>query len=551
MFSLKERKAVLSQLRSSFETKIRAEFKYSPILTIIILMAFLVVWSTLYLRTHMDIDMGWLIDCLNRFMVGGTYTNDFYETNPPLSFWIYLPAYPFYTYFGISTKPFIFAVILIYLAFSNITTYCLLKKEKQVTGLDLFVIMSALLAAQSWVAGDVFGSKDHLIAAFLLPISLYQYRITRELNTNTFLAISSIIMGVIAICLKPHYAIIPAFFFIQRLYTKRSLSRCIIAPDFLGMLLIGSFYFVSIRLLTPEYFNLLPQISSVYSADKPFPIYERLHYILYAFLAALGAYFLFTKPEQAVLKKGTYALSTLSLLSLLSFILQDKGYHYQALPLLSYGAAACFIMIYGMIKELTKCKSDIALWGTLAAMIILFGSYTYGNKVPKLTKEQFLNVPIVKVINEQAWNNVYTSLHKLHYLSGLPAVSSLKSGSRFGALWPLTGLTLLANETDNVEKRETIKKQMFEVVDMITADMKRHKPSVLLIPRYPHIETLKPTKGYYKFLMRHDGFKEAINNYTFYDTIVFDVSFAPVGKNIEPLKLVPHDIYVLKRDNAL
>lgn len=273
--------------------------------------------------------------------------------------------------------------------------------------------------------------------------------------------------------------------------------------------------------------------------------------MLYAAIASLGASFLFTKPKQETLRKSTYTLSALSLICLVSFALQNKGYHYQALPFLSYGAAAFFIMIYGMIKELTKCKSDIALWGAYISMVILFGGYTYGNKVPKLTNEQFLNVPIVKIINEQAWNNVYTSLHKLHYLAGLPKVSFLQSGSRFGALWPLTGLTILANETDDIEKREAIKKQMYEVVDMITEDMKRHKPSVILIPQYPDMETLKPTNDYYKFLMKHAGFNEAMNNYTFYDTIVFDTSFAPEGKNIEPLKLVPHDIYVLKHDNAL
>lgn len=532
-------------------TKLRPEFKYSPLLTISILMAFLIVWSTLYLRIHIDADIGWLLECLDRFMAGGTYTNDFYETNPPLNFWIYLPAHIFYTYFALDPKLSVFVNVLSYLMISNLTFFYLLRKEKHVKALDLLVIISAILMAQSWATGDIYGLKDHLISSFLLPISLYQYRLTRSLKSGTILATSSIILGGIAICLKPHYAFIPALFFAHRLYTTRSLTKCITAPDFWGMLIIGIAYFVAIYLSTPEFFDILPQVISVYSVEKPFPLSDRYHYILYALFASLGAYFLFSDSDQEILKKSVYSLSALSLVCLVPYILQNKGYHSHSLPLLCFGASAAFIMIYGMIKELTKSKSDIALWGACAAMVVLFGGYTYGNKVSKLTKKEFLAMPIVKTIDELAWNDTYTIMYEVHSLANLPKMSSLKSGTRFGALWPLTGLAILVNKTEDPEMRKKYKKKMYEYVDMMAKDIKRNKPSVILIPQYPTPETLEPNKDYYNFLMKHESFKENMSNYTFYDTVVFDTSYAPEGKNMDPLKLVPHDIYVLKHDNTL
>ena len=542
---------MFTQLKTELNTSLRSEFKYPLTLTILILTAFLIVWSTLYLRVYMDTDLGWLLECLDRFMAGGTYTQDFYESNPPLSFWIYIPAYPLYTYMSIDPKISVFAAVLAYLLFSNFAFFSLLRKEKHFNSLDLFIIMSAIIMSQSWVAGEVYGSKDHLIAAFLLPFSLYQYRLTRGLKTGTLLATSSIIMGGIAVCLKPHYALIPALFFAHRLYTTRSLIKTIVSPDFLGTLLIGIFYLLLIWLFTPEFLSQLPQLVSLYSVEKPYPLHIRYHYAVYAILAALGSYFIFSENNQKTLMKSVYIFSALSLVCIIPYILQNKGFHYQTLPFLCYGATAGFIAIYGMIKELTKCKSDIAIWGTCATMVVVFGGYTYGNKIPKLTKEQFKTTPIIKTIDELAWNRVYANYYYKHVLSSLPKISSLKKGSRFGELWPLTGLTLLTNKTDDPELQNQYKKQMYNFVGLIVEDMIRYKPSVILIPQYRDFETHKPTKDYYNFLIKHDGFKENMINYTFYDTIVFDISHTPEGKNADPMKLISHDIYVLNHDNTL
>jgi hypothetical protein len=539
------------KLKSLIDNNTTVDFKYSPVLTISILIAFLVIWSTLYLQVHIDADASWLLQCLERFMAGGTYTHDFHETNPPLSFWIYLPCYPLYTYMNIDAKLSIFIVVIIYFIIANTTLLLLLRKHKSLTPLDLFILINAIIFTQSWVAGAAFGAKDHLIAAFLLPLILYQYRLTKELKSGALLATSAIILGGIAICLKPHYAIIPALFFIHRLYISRSILKCMMAPDFLGMLIIGVTYLLLIWFLTPEFFEILPQLAYLYGADHPYPLSVRFHYLLYAAIAAIAAPFVLSENKQKFLQRSVYILSALSLISLIPYLIQTKGFHYHALPLLCYGAAAGFIMIYGMIKELAKCKSDIALWGTYIAMIIIFGGYTWGNKIPKLTKEQFMEIPLHSAIDELAWNRVYATYMLRHHLVTLPYVSSLKNGSRFGTIWELIGISQIISKTNTPDERKIIEEQAYKTVDMIVEDMRRYKPSVITIPQDLNPETQKYEKSYFEFLMGHTSFKENMSNYTFYDTIIYDLSLAPVGRNITPEDLIPHDIYVLNRDNTL
>jgi hypothetical protein len=415
--------------------------------------------------------------------------------------------------------------------------------------------MTALLISQSWIAGMSFALKDHLITAFLLPISLYQFRLTRELKTGTLLATSSIILGGIAVCLKPHYALFPALFFIHRLYTTRSILRCITTPDFWGMLIIGVSYGLVIYLLTPEFFDLLPQIIALYSVERPFPLSMRYYYVVYAVFAAISARYIFSEKSQSVLKTSIYALSALSILSMIPFLLQDKGFHYQALPTLCFGSAAAFIAIYGFAKDLFKCKSDTALWIAGASIILVFGPILYSFKKPTFTKDQFMAVPLIDAIDELAWNRVYANYYYKHGLASLPRISTLKSGSRFGELWPLTGLTILANDEQDPEKRKKIKNQMNEIVDLMAADMKRYKPSVILIPQYTDPKTNKPARHYYEFLIKNEGFKENLDNYTYYDTILFalDPSEEATVENMERLidQIVPHEIYVLKRESSL
>ncbi len=526
---------------------LKSDFKYHPAFTAVILILFIGVWSTLYLKAHIDVDTGWLLQCLDRFMVGGKYGTDFYETNPPLSFLIYLPAYPLYTYAALDPKFSVFIVVSIYVLFSNYILFLLMRAEKY-TATDIVVLLSACAMALTWTAGISFGSKDHIITSFLIPLSLYQYRLTFDRKTNRLVSAAAILLGGLAVCLKPHYAIIPAAFFLHRLYTKRSIGACVTSPDFWGMFIIGASYLAFVIIVTPEFFNLLPEIISIYTIERPFPLYYRYYYLLYGAVGFVISFWILKSPAQQVLKNATIGFTVLSFLCLIPYILQDKGFHYQALPILCYGSIVLFIAVYSIAKEIAE-KSDYALWSSCVLITLLFFGYTYGYKTFKMTKGQYLALPLVDIIDEKAWNDVYATYDFKNMLTPLPELSNLTNGSRFGQLWPLNGLLEKIKITQDAQERAQIKQQMFHYVDMIAEDMKRYKPSVITIPQFEDPETGEPKKNYYNFLMENENFKENMENYSYDSTVEFDSSLTLM--NSERDKIIPHDVFVLKRDNAL
>lgn len=526
---------------------LKENFKYHPAFTAVILILFVMLWSTLYLDIHIDVDMAWLLQCLDRFLDGGTYKTDFYETNPPLSFLIYLPAYPLYMFGGLDPKISVFLIVTLYIVFSNYVVYQHMKEETFKT-IDIVVILSGCVLAMTWAAGISYGSKDHLITAFLIPLCFYQHRLTSGKNPHRFTAVSSILLGGIAICLKPHYGIIPAIFFLHRLYVTKSILRCLQKPDFVGMLVIGLAYIAFVFVITPDFFKILPEIISIYSVERPFPLHYRYYYGLYGLVSLAIALWLFKAPSTQNLKYATVGLSLLSVLSLIPYILQDKGFHYQALPTLGFGCIALFTAIYAIAKDISK-KEDIGLCISCVITVILFSGCTYGYKNPTLTKGQFQALPIVDTIEEKAWNDVYATYDFKNLIIVIPKISNLKNGSRFGQLWPLNGLVEKLKTVQDDDERQVIKKQMLGYVDMIVEDMRKHKPSVVTIPQFKDPETNKPAKKYYEFLMKHEEFKKNMDNYTYDSTVLFDSSLSL--KNSDPDKIIPHDVFVLKRDHSL
>ncbi len=505
------------------------------------------------MSVHLDVDVAWLLQCLERFLSGGTYTDDFYETNPPLSFLIYLPAYPFFATIGLSAKLSILILFLIYVLFSNAVLFKLLQKI-EISASTAIVVCCATLTAQTWGTGMYFGLKDHLILSFLTPFILLQYLIsTSKEKISRVLSVNATLMGGIALCLKPHYAIIPATLYIHRLITAKSLKKCIISIDTIGLTLCGTAYISFIYIFTPEFISvILPETSTLYSVETPFPIGIYLKVFVVTVIAALIGFALVIgarNDEQLEIKKVIMAFSTLSALCLLPYIIQNKGFLYHTVPFFGFGVAALTMAAYGTCRLITKKKTP-----ALLIALILIGVLTHVNTRSYtsaiMNNKQFKAQPIAEFIEENAWNKVYITYDMKSMLAPLPYLLDVKSGSRFGQIWNLNALSIISSRTQNEEKGRKIKEEMMHIIDMMAEDINKNKPSVIAIPLYPtNTETNEPAEMYYEFLMANDNFAKAMKNYTKEERIPFNKSLN-MGDNNEN-NIIWHNMYILNQNNNL
>ena len=494
------------------------------------------VWIKLYLNIHMELDLAWLLHCLDRFMEGGSYTKDFYETNPPLSFLIHFPAYLIYTNTATDEHTAVTITFLCYMAISNIVVFKM-HSDKNIT------IILSLILAQTWGMGLLFASKDHLIFIFLAPLCLWQYCITQQQRQPMAINILCIIMGGIAISLKPHYGVITAGFFAHRLYKTQSLLACLKSVDFIGLLLFGLSYIALTIMFVPSFWEILPHITSLYVYnDQPFSLSNGLPVFALTILAFLTSLMIKDQNTQRTIQ----GLLTISVLCLIPYILQFKGYIYHLAPMLGFTIAALFICIQTILEHRIRNKTfnfSIAL----AAIVALTFSFTSGGPKPHLTKTEFLELPLIKSVQASAWNKTYANYNLRATFALLPYTTDLKNGSRFGQLWNINGLQYKLSQATNQKERKAIHQQMRSEVSLIAEDMRRFKPSVIFIPQYQNSETGKPERFYLDFLRENEHFQKALNNYEYKESLSMSLELR--SKNAD--KFVLYDIYVLRKDHDL
>lgn len=516
-------------------------------------LAFLSVWAYLQQQIYMNTDLGWLFLCLERFLDGGTYTQDFYETNPPLSFLIYLPAMLFHKAAGWSAQFSIFFEVLLLIALSGFLFLCLLNRMDTDRRL-IYGVMSAFLFTQTWLMGASFGLKDHLVFLWLLPLALLQYMLTFQQKIPRSLATAIAFFGALAICLKPHYAVIPALFFLHRAFVRRGILSILTSPDFLTLLAAGLAYIVLVALVFPDYLPvILPETQALYSAETPFIVMSRLNYLVFPAVAvSLATLFILRTDDDTMRasKKAVYGLAAISFLCVLPYLMQNKGFHYQTLPFLGTGVMAFMTACYAVtLKYLKKPVPGIVL--ALSLITLITYPYMLGSNGRFLTPEEFRDLPFHRKIEEKAWNGIYAipALKSLNL--SLPWYTTLRNGSRFGLLWPLMGLSEKMKIATNEEEKESIRREMNRYIDMIAEDNNRFEPAVIAIPRYLDDATGEYGDHYYRFLMRNENFRNSMAPYQFTESFTFDEHiYDKGGKRLSDKETeITYDLYVRKQNN--
>lgn len=537
-----------TRLITNFQETLKNEYSFSPYFTAAFLIAFIGVWSTLYMNIHLDVDIAWLLQCLERFMAGGTYTESFYETNPPLSFLIYLPAHPLYTILGLSAKLSVLLTFLIYTAISNILLFKLLKNTT-LSPTTCIAILAAAITAQTWGAGMTFGLKDHLILVFLTPFTLLQYQITTtpdKISKTT--AIFGSLLGAIALCLKPHYAVIPAALLVHRIISTKSVKNIILSTELWTIAITFAAYLAFIYAVTPDFIHtIMPNVIELYGIETPFPIGMNLKSFVITIASAFIAYALLLAnkgDENIEIRNSILLCAFISALCVIPYLLQNKGFYYHTIPYIGFGVMAMVLAIYGMSRLITKHK-DISLWITL----FIAGLLTYANTTSTgegvMNNEQFKAQPIAEFIEENAQGGSYITYDMKSMLAPLPYLIDVKNASRFGQIWNLHALSILSSQTTDKNEQEKIKTKMMNVINMMAQDIEKNKPDVVAIPLYPtDPESNEPTEKFLEFLLANQNFATAMNEYQKETRLKFNKSLA-VGNN-DAKNIIWHDMYVRK-----
>jgi hypothetical protein len=278
-------------------------------------------------------DVSWLITVDEKWLAGATPYRDVVEINPPASLMLYWPAVALARALGVAPEVTVAAFGFLSIAAglglaAAVVVRAGLAERFGALGASVALIALAVLPGQS------FDERDHLAAAYGLPLlAVAAARAARAPVDARLALLAGLSAGVMA-AIKPPYALI-AIILLPYLVRRVGLITTLKAVEYYAAAALGLAYVAVVPLAFPDYVaRILPLGLDVYA-----PIREPL----IALLAAPGPLFAFVLAAAALRLarddpgEPLVAVPLLAGLgALLAYLVQGKGWLYQAYPAMAF-----------------------------------------------------------------------------------------------------------------------------------------------------------------------------------------------------------------------
>ncbi len=294
-------------------------------------------------------DNSWLLLMTKRWLAGGTYTKDFFDTDPPMILYVYsLPVLlAKVANLVLIFKAYVFCIGFVSLFLAYQLLMSIFKKDSYLRYLWLLS-----LALIFWIVPTFeFGQRDCLIVMLLTPYLLSVLaRMSGDKSITPGMPLMLGVLAAVGIGIKPYFLIIVLLSEIYLvIYTRRLLNCLRIDTVTMALTLIG--YLVSVYWLFPDYIStVLPFAWRLYPGGMGEPLFKMIfsYGSVFCFTVMVFSWFM---PAIEGDKNISNYLTVILLGFTALFIYQRNFFYYHFLPAFSY---ALLLIIFNSTLLLTK-----------------------------------------------------------------------------------------------------------------------------------------------------------------------------------------------------
>jgi hypothetical protein len=315
-------------------------------------------------------DVSWLITLDEKWLDGATPYRDFIEINPPASLLLYWPAVALARFLGVWPEFTVAAFGFLSIAASLTLSLVILRRAGLIERLGP-VALGVALVTLAILPGQSFDERDQLAALYGLPlVALAAARAARAPIDGSLALLAGLGAGAMA-AIKPPYALV-AIAVIPYLVKRIGLRAALGALEFYAAAAVGLAYLALAARFFPRYVDdILPIGMALYA-----PIREPLAALIGApgtlLVLILGAAATQLAPrtdgEPLVTVPALAALGALA-----AFLVQGKGWLYQAYPALAF-----MMLAAGLALDLSRPAPRRIAIGALAALAAAFATLALG-----------------------------------------------------------------------------------------------------------------------------------------------------------------------------
>lgn len=510
----------------------------NPIVLWILTLCALAPWLIIQMNSSINGDTAWLLVAAQRLLDGGTFFHDVFELNPPLSVYIHYPAVWIASLTGAPLYYAVYAYFILLIAISATATHRLLQCYNFLNPEQRFFILLGFIIGATIIPSVSFGEREHLVFLGLFPFVLVQHALTNGISIPSRLKWPVLIVGSIAIVLKPHFGILPTILLLHRAIAHKKLIPIAKDPDFLALSATTILYAISVAVFAPDYISgVLPYVMKLYIDQKNFAIAWPPLFLQTVIIAVFLLFEGFWSSLKDKTKQTGILLYMSALLCLIPYAVQMKGFYYHMLPALGFFYAGLALTIHGYAwQSLRRPLSRLVV--TAALMLGL----AYADKPPLLkypTHNDYKTMPLSVTLEKHC--PAPCSFFMFHNSIEIPWQTAIYTNStiasRFATLWFLPAIYLKRNLTD---KDAAELKESF--ASMLADDFNRLRPKIMILTTNLYFNPDSPV-NLIDYFSDNKDFRQAIAPYKKIDAITINQRDYLRGTKLDYDLPLAYDIY--------
>lgn len=466
-------------------------------------------------------DASWLIHVTERLLAGGTYTKDFFEINPPMILYLYIPVVLLAKYAKLSNMAALYYYLFTLASVSLLLCYYLIQKMFHKSQITRYFFFLSIVISYLILPVFEFGQREPIMLMLVMPYFLLSaYR----LQGNTPSTKLALIIGIMAGCgfaLKPYFFITLVLVELYYLYKRHGECHASFRwhdtqnarrIETITLFLIAIIYLLSVLLFHLDYLTtIIPIVRRTYYSGFDFSWGNLSQHIAAVFsYFVIGFYFLTrTKNIQQI-------LSDILLLALfgfiLSYFLQHTLWHYHIFPMYAVAFILGTLLLSEHITQFYSKKDWPLITGYTTIFLAIPILYTFLLYHFALEYKQ-TSQPIITFLN------TYANQKRIYMMS---------SSTVF--MFPIIDYTN-ANYISRVESlgwvRSIAKKRdpKWEedsrfLVNMTVDDINTKKPDYIFVDVLKNKAYLNDVKfEYLNFFSQFPSFNKAWSQYHYFTTL--------------------------------
>jgi putative flippase GtrA len=330
--------------------------------------------AAIYCQLQLNHDSSWYLVATRSWLAGAQLYSDIMEINPPMAFFLTLPAIGLADLLGIDdTRAFILYVVLL-AGLSLGVSVDLLRRAEGLSDAQRWVLLAGAVVALLVVPFSDFGQREQLMVILILPYVLAAALAPRKLRLPGALAIAIALAAGVGLALKPHFLAAPILLTLAIAWQERS-WRPLIAPANLIIGAVCAAYALVVWLGFPDYFAvIIPLGQATYGAYGAGLLPSLLSPIL--LVAPIALLLAISSSPTGADRLVTIRFAAVAAAFALAYAVQAKGWPYQLIPLAAFLVMTLAWSVATSSKGRAVALSPVSLaLASIVALTVVGGPY--------------------------------------------------------------------------------------------------------------------------------------------------------------------------------